>query len=165
MSFDATIVVRFGDQASDDAFAVVELDDTRNLDSEGDVKTTFLPGDEVFFRVHLYEADIQRITKTSGVVTDYGDDTFDVEDSIQFIELDSEETLNYYPIGNVSYDWYKNNDGIIQKSGRKLTNKFDGPCIGEMTYKFSARVFKYTPPSLNLDPGEEFKALIVIYVE
>ena len=39
MAVEATIVVEFGEDESN--FAVVELDDDLNIDSMGDIKTTF----------------------------------------------------------------------------------------------------------------------------
>ena len=49
MSVQSTIVVEFGDGADSSGFVAMELDETLNLDSDGNVKTSFAPGNEVWF--------------------------------------------------------------------------------------------------------------------
>ena len=47
----ATIVVEFGTGADSSAFVAVELDDHLNKDADGETKTQFNPGDQVWFWV------------------------------------------------------------------------------------------------------------------
>lgn len=166
MAIDATVVVQFGDGASDDGFVVVSLDDTRNLDASGDSKTSFYPGDEVYFFVHMDPGlHITKVTKTAGTITNLGIQTFhDHTTSVQFVDIDETAELERIPTVITHTIWW-GNQPTYTRDVRLLTNTFDGPAIGEISCSFIANLFLFTPPSMELAEDEEFPVLIVIHVE
>jgi hypothetical protein len=164
MGMDATIMVSFGEGDSS-ALVVVELDDTKNLDDEGKVKTSFVKEDEIYFYVHMQPGlSIKKITKTDGSISSQGSVTIDKTERIMFEDLNKEVELGYFPNNDLSWEWYGNN-GSISRNKRTLTNNFNGPCIGDVSFSFSASSFKLIPPNITLEEGETYPVLIVIHIE
>ena len=65
-----TCRVTFGSGSASDAFAVLELDDTLNLDADGQVITTFGEGQTIWFVLHVqpgYEPALAY--QTDGMIT------------------------------------------------------------------------------------------------
>lgn len=156
---DATVVVQFD---GDEDFVVCELDATRNLDSSGDSKSEFDFTDEVYFYVHFSSKyEITSITKTSGSVTYIGNKSYSTTERIQFEEKGSSIELGYIPSGTLSYTFYGNNISTEQNV-RTVTNTSSMPCICDITYNYTANLYKFTPPTIG--DVEEFPVLIVIYI-
>ena len=143
-----TIVVNFGDDTSSE-LVVVELDESRNLDSDGNTVTQFSPGDEVYFLVHHHHSlRIDSIETTSGDVVYEGTNIHTREqDQTFFPSFDSEVELTYIPSGGVSAVWYGNSSPLTI-NGRTVTAT-NTPCIGKLSYSLHlliGLVFVFSQP-------------------
>jgi hypothetical protein len=165
MAADATIVVKFGDGSDASEFAVINLDESRNKNSKGEVITSFTVSDQIYFYVHLLPGyRVTNITKTSGTLSNLGGQSFTTKEQVYFEELNTKKELSHYPNGNnISPVWY-GNTGDFSRTGRELTNRFNGPCIGDITYDFNAFLFRFTPQNVVIPEDEQFPVLIVIYI-
>ena len=165
MPIDATIVTSFGEGISeDDVLVVIELDDELNLDDDGETKTTFYPGDECYFYVHLQAGlTIDRITVTSGArPRSLGSKTVTKTEQMFFPELNEELQLGYF-INGISYSWY-GNAGSIEREERTLKNNSNLPCVADVTYTFTAWSYRYDPPAMTLAEDETYPVGIVVHV-
>ena len=145
------------------------MDDTRNFDGAGDVQTTFYPDDEVYFWVHHDNTlSIADVTRSSGNITDEGYQAFhDMTTELQLIANGETADLKVIPTSITHQIWW-GNQATYTRDGRTLTSTFDGPCIGEVSCSFNARLYRYTPPSLSeilLTEDDEWPVLIVIHME
>lgn len=166
MSGGPTIVVKFGesvDQSLDQLF-VVELDDTRNVDQDGEVKNQFFPGEHVWFLMHYdHGLRVTAIKTTSGEVFRHGLVSRGKTEEILFESIDDEHELPHNPAGHPSAVWY-GRSSTINRSDRTLTAA-STPCIGDVSYSYQAESYEYVPPDMTLAGDEEYKVGIVIWVE
>jgi hypothetical protein len=161
-----TIVVRFGDSVSDPGLlALVELDDSRNLGPAGEPITgNFPPGQSVFFLVHHDPLlRIGSVVATSGSVAAQGLNTFSREQQTFFQAVNEPIDLPHLPTAHPAVVWYGRQSALI-RDGRSLTAP-GAPCIGDLSYQFTASLYRYTPPSLDLDADEVWPVGIVITME
>ena len=168
MSFDATIVVKFGDSVSaDDEFAVIELDDTRNLDDDGEVKNSFYPGDDAYFWVHLGpDLEITKATKTAGTLTDLGATSRTIEKQIFFTEYAEENDIGYYVTSINGNSYWGNEPSYTLLSDKKtLVNDSQDPNIFMLEFTIAVHSFKLTPPTMELTEDESYPIGVVIHVE
>ena len=169
MSVDSTIVVEFGAGVDSGALVVVELDDEVNLGEDGEVKTSFVPGDEPGFLVH-YDTSALRITRvacSSGMVVDLGHVIRTRVQQVEFTAAEQPQDLPHIPAGGVSWNWYGNSPAVNQ-DGRTLTafgTDAEFPAIGEAEYPVSCRAFRLIPPSLALQDGQQYLILVTVYME
>ncbi len=169
MSVESTIVVEFGTGVDSGALVVVELDDEVNLGEDGEVKTSFVPGDEPGFLVH-YDTSALRITRvacSSGMVVDLGQVTRTRVQQVEFTVAEQPQDIPHIPAGGISWNWYGNSPAVNQ-DGRTLTAIGDDaefPAIGEATYHVSYQAYKLIPPTLTLDDDEQYPVLITVYME
>jgi hypothetical protein len=159
-----TIVVSFGDSVDSDALFVVELDDTMNLDDEGNIKTSFFPGDYVYFLMH-YDPNlvVTSIQTTSGQVELQGRVSRENTMEIFFQDSTDEHDLTHNPSSHPTGVFDGRQSSII-RSGRKV-KAASTPCIGDITYSYSADLARFIPPTITLEEGEQYRVGIVIHVE
>lgn len=179
----ATIVVKFGDDVSADAVAILELDNETNVyvDTKGEnqIYTTFAPGYSPHFLLHHDPTlRIAAIHNSSGEVVFR--DMFAKRDRTQRLEFikdkfyseDASADLTYIPSSNVEKIWYVDpelNEVLIgvnwKLNNRKITIR-DANCrIMDMTYTVSFKQFRLDPPVMDLAEDEDFPVLIVFYME
>jgi hypothetical protein len=161
------VVVQFGD-ASVSAF--VEIDDRPEGFNHG--KTSFAPGDIVYMLLFMPTGyEVKYFAPTAGLLQKTGDDMKVIEDTIQFINEDS--NTPQYPVddpvaigANLPVVWLGNNLGNIAKKGEFLLSLpqrgtgADGKPIplyrigiGNVTYKAACQVWKLSGvPQLTLNP-------------
>lgn len=166
MSGGPTIIVKFGASvAADQVLFVVELDNTLNIDSAGEVKTQFFPGDEIFFLMHYDPAKltVQAIKTTAGQVVLHGQVIRSNTLEELFTAPDEPILLPHMPSGEISVQWFGRTSSLV-RSGRSVTAA-DTPCLGNITYPYTATLAKLIPPPLSLAADEEFPIAVVIYVE
>ena len=166
MSGGPTIVVHFGDSVDTDSglLFVVELDDAKNLDAEGEVKSQFHPGDSVWFLLHHDPAlVVQAIKTTSGEVFRHGFVSRTNVEEILFEAADDQHELPHNPVVEPTAAWY-GRTSTISRSGRILTAAAT-PCLADLTYSYRAESCEYVPPAMTLAADEEYKVGIVIFVE
>lgn len=171
MGVEASVVVAFGESVGDTGGnVVIELDDlnNNNLDSDGDVKSTFLPGEQPVFLInHSSDLVIDNVLCTDGSISQTGSNQQRTRDKeVLFIKLDETVSLSYSGVDAVSIDWW-GNEGEISVSESVLT--IDGgaiPCAGlsEFNVLFQNQ-YTLTPPALSLLSDETYKITIVVYME
>ena len=110
MSRDAikSIIISFGSLSSSDAgLIVLEPDDLLNIDSEGNIKTTFNPGDDFYFLVHHdHTIIIDSVKSTSGALRAQGEKTRTNIQLITFTLETENHQLGHRPQGGVSPSLY-----------------------------------------------------------
>ena len=162
----ATIVVEFGTGADSSAFVAVELDDQLNVDAEGEVKTQFHPGDEVWFWLQWDASALRldRIRATSGQVVDCGSASRTRDQQLTWTGDEAVE-LSHIPAGSPTLRWYGNVGSGLSRDGRKLRVAGNTPCTADATIPISVRLCRYVPPPLSLGEGETWRSVIVCYME
>lgn len=195
MSGGPTIVVKFGESVADGSFFLVALDDAKNVNvpagqilqsydfqgvtyfviyyGVGDIRTLpadgvksqFNPGDEAYFLAH-FDADKLRIADiqaTAGTVINQGHVTRSVTDELLFTARGEALTLSHIPAGYLESTWF-GRSANLDRNGMQVTADV-APCLGNVTYDFSAMSFKYVPPPMTLSDKESYPVAIVISVE
>jgi hypothetical protein len=158
-----TIILDFADTNAGNAFIVLELDDELNKDSAGEVKTSFYPGDNVYFRIHHDDTvRIKSSAQSSGTVVSFGSVRRTSTQQMSFPTLNDEPETSHIPI-SISPVWY-GRVPILSIDGRKLKAN-NVPAIGEITHDFYAWSYRITPPPLVLSGDEKYYILTVITLE
>ena len=161
----ATIVVEFGTGADSSAFVAVELDDRLNVDAEGEVKTQFNPGDQVWFWVqHDPSLRIDRVRATSGMVVSAGSASRTRDQQCTWTGEASVE-LSHIPAGSPTLTWYGNVGTGLSRDGRKLRVAGNTPCTADAVVPINVHLYRYVPPPMALGEGETWRSVIVVYLE
>ncbi|MGD9948921.1 MAG: hypothetical protein AB7U29_10635 [Desulfobulbus sp.] len=160
-----TIVVEFGDGADQSAFYVFEMDETLNLDAEGNEQSQFSPGDEVWFwGQHAASLRIDRIEATSGMVVDCGIVRRSRTQQLTFTGADVLE-LSHIPAFNPAYTWFGNIGGGISRNGRSVSVASNIPCTCDAAIPIDVHLYRFVPPQLALEDEETYRVVIVAYME
>lgn len=177
-----TLVVQYGESVpEEDRFAVAELDDTMNLDRNGEVKTQFSEADEPYFLVHLkpglYVESVlatnavvfknsmfQRTVISRGGIIKEGQMTLQRGQILSVFNEEGQE-LSYYPAGLVEIDSATDLaiSGVV--TGRQMTISGALPVNIYAQYPVSFTRYRFIPPSIGLGPEESCQFFIVINVE
>ncbi|MBV5328486.1 MAG: hypothetical protein JZU65_12775 [Chlorobium sp.] len=167
MSVAATVVVEFGTGADSSALVVIELDETMNLDGDGEEKTSFSPGDQPYFLVHHdTSVRIGSVKCSSGMVTGGNSVPRERSQQVQFAAAEEAQELSHIPSGGIGWTWYGNAPAITQ-TGKSLVAATEDslPAIGEAKYTMEARQYHLIPPVITLADDETWPVLIVVYME
>lgn len=168
MSSKLTFVVEFGEGTKSQPGVVVELEPSLNLNAEGEEgKTSFEPGDIAYFVVHTpSNLVVKSVVPTSGDVGYLYTSTFKRENQGAFFTSnDTTIDLQHTPSSTVSVFWF-GRTGHLKRDGQTLSVT-NAPCIGDVTYSMSARLYKHTPPaesSMTMNK-ERYLVGIVVTVE
>lgn len=166
----ATIQASFGNGSSTDAYAVIELDETRNVDADGQGITSFDGSETVWFVLHCQPGYQPATVYCSlGMVTACGDElqARSMEGAVWTPEQTSVE-LPHYPSGQVAASW-QGNEITVAISGRSLT-AVDDPLStiarANLDYVAAFWLYRWDPPSgLILADEEQQAAEIMITLE
>jgi hypothetical protein len=162
-----TFVVEYGDSVSgDQAQGVkIELDDTRNLDDEGEVKSQFYPGDQVYFLVsYPDELRIDRVAATAGMIVAEGDQGRVREQELLFTD-EEPVSLGYQPAGAVVPAWQGNIGSSWQVQDGQVTVAGGYPCLARVSYAVDFSGYRLIPPPLSLAEDETYTIYCVVYME
>ena len=134
----------------------VELDEEAN-----NKKSTFLPSETCYFLVFTNPQNMAiDIDTTMGTVTARGTKSVSVEDTLQFVQSNS-EGLNKVPNGSVSTEWIGRAGGSPSVSGSNVTLPAPVNGILNCTYQSTAR--SYSLSGVTIPAGlEEIEVLIVV---
>ena len=159
-----TFVVSFGEGAASDSGVVVELEPSLNVDEEGNEKSSFAPGDEVYFTVHYPTTlRVKAVEVTSGDVHFISRSEFDRELSgAFFVDVETAVSLPHIPASPLTFFWY-GKVGQLSVTGRDI-KAVNPPCIGDISYKMLADLFRYVPPAdmaMNND-GQYLSGVVII---
>lgn len=174
MSLQATTVVTFNDGSSDAEYVFnLALDDTLNLDSAGEVKSSFSPEDLIYLQVNKSaNVDIKEVAVTAGVITKLRNDSRSNSVTNLFVsrpDTDSEEfVLEHIPeSASVSYI---GNKGAVEKSVTAIEQfKYTPdmkktPFIAKFDYEYEITSYRWSPPAIDLQDEETFDMAIVFYI-
>jgi len=165
MNVGETLVAQFGSSADSSAFVAKDLDETLNLDGEGNVKTSWVDGDEVWFWVqHDASLVIDRVEPTSGMVVDCGQARRSRTQELTFKTADTVE-LSHIPAKNPTYTWYGNKGAGLTRNGRAVSVSGNLPCTCDAEIPIDVHLYRFIPPKLDLGSGETYRVVIVIYLE
>lgn len=162
-----TRVLSFGeDTAGSGTLIVAEIDVDMHLDDEGNAKSSFLPGEEVFALIHHDpEIKIIRVSDTAGGdLQRIGLVTRVRTQQMTFTHAEDKEELPHIPNTVPTASWYGRSSGLAL-DGRQL-QAAGAPCLGEITYSFAAEQYKYRlPVGIEVAVGEQFPVDLVIEYE
>lgn len=165
----ATIVVRYGDGVDKGAFSLALLDEKMNIDAAGNVKTSFLPGDLVYFLVQLDPSlRIDKVLATDGQVVYEGECLRDRVDRTLFDGVSGARETSAIPAGPVTPKWYGRVGRNLKVEGRQmsvLTITGCYPALADMSYQARFKGYRLEPPAISLAEGETYPVTIVIYIE
>ena len=165
MNVAETFVTQFGKGADSSAFVVMELDETLNLDADGNEKTTWSPGDEIWFWIqHDASLVIDRVVATSGMVVDCGSARRSRSQALIFTSTDSVE-LSHIPAKNPTYTWYGNQGSGLSRNGRSVSVSGNTPCTCDVEIPIDVHLYRFVPPDLELGSEETYRVAIVAYLE
>ena len=167
MTVAATIVVHFGDDvAEDNRFAVARLDDELNVDAEGEVVTSFAPGDIIHFVVqHDPALVIAGIAATSGTLAAQPDKYYQVEQQLTWLENNESQDLEMIPAGAVTKTAYGRQPLGWSLTVRGLSITGGAPVVADVSYKARMRSWRLHAPNVVLAEDETWPVVIGIYLE
>lgn len=161
----ATIVVEFGAGADTSAFVAVELDETLNLDADGNERSQFSPGDEAWFWVqHDSALRIGAIECTSGMVVDSGPARRQRSQECTWTGEDAVE-LAHIPAAMPVLTWYGHIGQGLVLDGRSLTVAGNAPCTCDAVIPIDVHLYRFVPPPLELAAEQNYRVVIVITME
>jgi hypothetical protein len=167
MTTKATIVVSFKAGTSSTGYhTAAELDDELNVDSAGNVKTSFYKGDDIYFLLqHDSRLRIVDIRATNGNVVYIGTVTRTRESFMVFEEVDTPQSFGYMG-GNFSTDW-EGNQATVARDGitNITTNAGDFPANGTISRECSFRSYRLRSAIPTLASDEEYHVTVVVYME
>lgn len=149
----ATFRVTFGNPTGDDGtHYVIELDDTLNLDADGLVNSTFLPGETIWFLLHVQPGYIPHLVyQTDGQVSAAGTVTLQrTQEGLVWTPEDLAMDLTYYPAGTVNIDWQGNRISLQPIAGRTLTavdDPLETMARAILTYPVFFYRYRFDPPA------------------
>lgn len=159
-----TGIGRFGESSAAASGSIVpEIDGVMHLDADGREKSSFLPGEAVFFLLpHDANVRIIRVRATDdGDVQLVGPVTRTRAQQITFEHPAHLVELSYRPSGQPTAKWYGRGSNLYL-SGKTLQADM-APCLGDISYPIVATQYLHRPMSaIVLLPGEEFPVDIII---
>lgn len=151
------------------------MDETLNVetvDGKETVKTTWYPGDSIYFLVQvdpgLRIADVRaswgNVQLMGTVRRQHTDDVTVIEPPAED-KAEASSELSYIPAGQVTLRWY-GNAPTLRQDGRSLYYT-DGalPAVGRADYQSTWQSYRLVPRPLELEGDAEWPGVIAIYVE
>lgn len=166
----ATLVIRFGEGADSSAYVAAEWDGLLNADADGNLPTSWLPGDQPWFWVqHDPSLRVGSIVPTgrSGDVVDCGLTSRNVEkEEVTWTEEGQAIELQRLPDGMPTIAWYGEPGTGLARSIRSLTVAAGIPCTGDASYPYTVHLYRYHPPQLSLSTEQDtYRTVLVITME
>lgn len=153
-----TAIARFGQKSVEgNSLIVAEIDGYMHLDGDGQERHVFLPGEEVFFLLHLDpDVKIIRIKATDdGDVGQVGMVTRTRTQQLSFDNPNHAITLPYRPSGPLDAKWYGRSSSLLL-SGLSVKAS-SAPCLGDVSFPITAMQYVHRPLNgVVLVPGETF---------
>lgn len=174
MTIQATTVVSFNSDSFDaDYVFKIELDDTLNLDSEGDPKTSFSPSDRIYLMVHKSaNVDITDVVVTAGTIRHSGSGARSGETTNLFAVRDDSDDGDYlldFVTSNTSIS-YIGRQGALDTDYNNLgqpvfkPDKSKTPFIAKFNYFYNILSYLWTAPTMTLEEEETFDMAVVFYI-
>ncbi len=160
----ASLVVSFGEGANSDALVMLELDPEMNEE-----KTSFAPGDEIFFRLH-HDTSVRLSKKpvaTHGHIDEQGAGNRVIEQQLLWTDHEDTHELSYIPFAGLSWGEYGNQVTDMRKSGSRTAIIEGGvmPALTLVQYSADFLLFRLISPLVELAEDESYPITIVAYME
>ena len=162
-----TTVISFGGSSDSGSGAIsAEIDGAMHLDAEGNERSQFLPGEEVYFLLHYDPAKVRviRLRATdNGDVQRIGQVSREREEQITFLHPADLHSLGYQPEGGLLTKWYGRSSNIYLQGGQYHADL--APCLGDIKYSVRFEQYLHKPATVQIPDGEEFPTDIIIEYE
>ncbi len=175
MGIEASVIIDFGEGSDEEPSGTisVEFDEEHpnNLDSDGNLKSSFAPEEQPVFIIHhdntLAIIDVKctdgRVDKLLGVK-----DLIVRERSVDcvFPKVDTKVGLSYYGVNDLDETWYGNIGKIVLDGMNVLVRVGIFPCYCTAIFNASfVEQWQLTPPPLDLEEDETYTIYVVVYVK
>lgn len=176
MAVQATTVVTFGSGSSGAEYVFeVALDDTLNIGSDGEVLSSFIPGDDIYLQVNKSSnVDIVEVAVTAGKVSATGSSTRTAEVTNLFTaRINTEDSENDFTITHIPKQAsvsYIGKVGGVEKSVTSIgqfkytPDKNKTPFIAKFNYTYKVSTYKWISPTMTLEGDATFDMAIVFYI-
>lgn len=169
MSVEASLIIEFGDDAARSATVVVEFDDIHpnNLNSDGELKSTFASDDVPVFLIHHdSNVEVTDVRCTHGSINYITNNVIRTRmvDAL-FTTLETEINIGYSGVNSVLTNWY-GSVGIpyVDGSNMKLSSGVI-PCCCTASFEVCFDLqYQLNPPVLDLAEDETYIIYVVVYV-
>lgn len=175
MTVEATLLIEPGAGVGESQLAIIELDDTLNVDTAGKTKTSFRPGDLIYFRVHhSFDVAITDIIPTDGSVQFLGQVPRSQLDSFVFASREANSPPNHnlskIPSNNLSIDYYGRSGtiDIVKAFNGVVTLQGDinqVPYLAKVGYNYRCDSYVLRTPSMTLAADETYEIVVIAYSE
>lgn len=165
-AFTKTVIGSFGQAAAAGGSIVLEIDAAMHLDSEGNERSDFLPGEGVYFLIHHRSSiTIKKVRATDGGdVQKIGKVTRDAEQEVSFTHPAMTGQLGHLPRGSVTASWY-GRTSPLKREGQDISAS-GAPCLGKLSYRYEAVQYLHRPPAgVSLDADGQWLSDIVVEYE
>jgi len=162
----ATLVVRFGEGADSNAFVVAEFDELLNVSAAGESKSSWLPGDSIYFWVqHDPALRIASILPTgaAGDIVAYGPTRRSREQELSWPDTDTTVELSHIPASTPLLAWYGAPGTGLQLDNRTVRITGGAPCTCDAIITIDVHLYRFIPPPLDL-PTAEDKYRTILYI-
>lgn len=163
---DSTVtnIISFGGAvAAASGLIVAEIDGAMHLDGDGNERSSFLPGEPVYFLLH-YDASKVRIIRLrstdDGDVRRIGQVTRERLEQITWQHPAHLIDLRYLPAGSLSAKWYGRGSNLYRNVRQVQADL--APCLGDISYPVQFVQYLHVPAVAEIPDGEEFPADIII---
>jgi len=175
MTIQATTVVSFNSGSSDTEYIFnLALDDTLNLDSDGEAKSSFSPSDTIYLQVNKSDnVDITSIEVTSGSVRSTGSDEREYSVTNLFTTRGDSEDTDEFLLEHIPEDCsvsYIGKKGAVEMSitsieqFKFIPDRLKTPFIAKFDYTYEVLTYQFTAPTMDLNEDESFELAIVFYI-
>jgi len=165
MSDTLTSVYTFGQGNSSDSLHT-EIDGQMHLDAEGEERSSFAPGDVVYFLLHYDPAKIRVLglrATDDGDIQLVGPVVRTRKEELSFQHPAHLLDLGYIPAGALSAEWFGRSSNLFL-DGRQVQADL-APCLGEVSYPVNFVQYSHRPAVAAITDGEDFPTDIVIEYE
>lgn len=163
-SLKATVVVDFGGGEDSSSLIRVELDPDLNVDAEGEFKSVFNEGDEIYIAIHklVPSVTINEILTTTGDIHLVEIDRISLrKEKGIFVYEGAKVELNYVPYSRPNFMWFGPGPNTVSVTGRSVEVS-DYPHIGDVSYLIKTDIYRYTPvSSLNFIDDQYLVGLVI----
>lgn len=171
MALETTIKVVFNSGSDAESLILAELDDTLNVNDDGESVSSFAPGDEPYIRFNASSnVRIDEVVSTSGGVLDLGSEPRTLEVEQLFVGRDEEDELTFSVIpDSIDVSYIGNVGSFITEAlsfGRVkyIGNAESTPFLMQASVNYTAKIYQLIPPDLDLAEDETYNIHVVFYV-
>lgn len=162
MAVTASITVKFGAEAADDALLLAEVDDRPA--AEGGLnagKSSFIPGDTAYYLVYKHKITSTTHTASAGSAAYNSSGTRQITETVSFLK--EQDASVRYPITSLdSFEWLGNDLGAITSTGgSNIRCAEQGVGVALVTYTTSFDAWGLSSPA-EINGRSSFEIAVLI---